>query len=103
MTDETSRHLLLVATDGVSVRDFEKTSSPGSSGCREKDEGSTISPRGISQFPREAVAEYIAEMCESMAYMARAHKCDDLSNLLLEAADEAGRCKAVGSDTDIPG
>ena len=103
MTDETSRHLLLVATDGVSVRNFEKTSSPGSGGCRDEDEGSTICPRGISQFPREAVAEYIAEMCESMAYMARAHKCDDLSNLLLEAADEAGRCKAAGSDTDIPG
>jgi len=103
MKDETSRHLLLVAANGVSVRNFEKTSSRESSGFRDEDAGSTISPGSISQFPREAVAEYIAEMCESMAYMARAHECGDLSNLLLEAADEAGRCKTAGSDPDISG
>ena len=103
MKDETSRRLLLVAADGVSVRNFEKTSSAGSSGSHNQDDGSTTAPHGISQFPRETVAEYIAEMCEAMAYMASAHQCDDLSNLLLEAADEAGRCKAAGSDPEIPG
>ena len=102
MKHDTSRRLLLVAADGVSVRNFENTSSPGSSGSRNEDGGSTISPRGISQFPREAVAEYISEMCEAMAYMARGHQCDDVSNLLLEAADEAGRCKTAVSNPDLP-
>jgi hypothetical protein len=103
MKDETSRHLLLAAAEGVSVRKFENTSSSGSSASRNEDGGSTLSPRDISQFPREAVAEYIAEMCEAMAYMARADQCDDLSNLLLEAAHEAGRCKTAGSNPDRPG
>ena len=102
MKDETSRRLLLVAADGVSVRNFEKTSSAGSSGSRNQDDGSTTAPHGISQFPRETVAEYIAEMCEAMAYMARAHQCDDLSNLLLESADEAGRCTTAAIDPDLP-
>jgi hypothetical protein len=102
MKDETSRRLLLVAADGVSLENFEKTLSAGSKDARDGDEESTIFPGSIAQFPPEAVAEYIAEMCEAMAYMARAHNCDDLSNLLLEAADEAGRCKSVGLGLDLP-
>ena len=104
MKDVNSSHLVLAvkdgdsvatsrrspqATDGSGAQAFETAAAPGAASP------SRSAPCArICDMPRSDVVRYISEMCDALAYMASAQQCNDLANLLHEAAAEAGRCEA---------
>lgn len=101
MKRSSSGHLALAATDGDSLKASPKTdlaaaAAGQSEGGGPSSVGAAGSSERISDMPRRDVAQYIAEMCDALAYMASAHQCNDLADLLHEAAAEADRCDRSG-------
>lgn len=90
-------HLALAAADGDQLAYPAQTADPCSVDGRGDDGALHAEPSGsggrVADMPRRDVIQYIAEMCDALAYMASAHQCNDLANLLHEAAAEADRCE----------
>ncbi len=97
MKRNSSRHLALAAADGDALGIRAEADTAAAAGGLDHENSTSVGPAGsserISDMPRRDVVQYIAEMCDALAYMASAHQCNDLADLLHEAAAEADRCE----------
>lgn len=97
MKRNSSRHLALAAADGDALGFTAQTDAAAGDDQSDQESPSSVGPVGsgerISDMPRRDVVQYIAEMCDASAYMASAHQCNDLADLLHEAAAQADRCE----------
>lgn len=89
------RNLVLAFPDGARLEAVvDAADPPGGSAavCGAVDPAAEMpATAGPGGMPRDDVLEYISEMCDALAYMARAQHCDGLARLLHDAAAEAKR------------